>query len=341
MHTRISSSLRWGITWSCWRRLPASSRTRSSSKRGAWASLRRSFRPGSTSSPRSWPGKSPPGRSERRPRSRKRANSAVTSMPRAASSRHYKSSSMRSARPNTFDLRTKGGNSRQESSVSGILPESLTTRSFLMYRLRQMDVDDKVCEQVDMTLLAQVYPKEAIERCVGQSQPWASKARRMRQSTLLALVLLVIGMALWSRLSQRLVWDKLVGKLSALHPGEPQSQLSASALSGRRKALGSQGLQALLHEGCRVRARPQTMPGAFFGRYRLMAIDGTVFNTADTQANEAAFGRSSNHYGQGAYPQGRCGLLSQLGSRAVVELEISRYDVSEVHGAHRLLDELR
>ena len=209
-----------------------------------------------------------------------------------------------------------------------------------MYRLRQMDVDDKVCEQVDMTLLAQVYPKEAIERCVGQSQPWASKARRMRQSTLLALVLLVIGMALWSRLSQRLVWDKLVGKLSALHPGEPQSQLSASALSGRRKALGSQGLQALLHECCRVLAQPQTMPGAFFGRYRLMAIDGTVFNTADTQANEAAFGRSSNHYGKGAYPQVRCVLLAECGSHAVVELEISRYDVSEVHGAHRLLDEL-
>jgi hypothetical protein len=40
-----------------------------------------------------------------------------------------------------------------------------------MYRLRHMDVDDKVCEQVEMTLLAQVYPTEALERCVGQSQP--------------------------------------------------------------------------------------------------------------------------------------------------------------------------
>ncbi len=157
-----------------------------------------------------------------------------------------------------------------------------------MYRLRHMDVDDKVCEQVEMTLLAQVYPTEALERCVGQSQPWASKARRVRQSTLLALVLFVIGMALWSRLNQRLVWDKLVGKLSALQDAEPQSQLNASALSGRRQELGSQGLQALLHECCRVLAQPQTMPSAFFGRYRLMAIDGTVFNTADTQANEAA-----------------------------------------------------
>lgn len=71
-----------------------------------------------------------------------------------------------------------------------------------------------------------------------------------------------------------------------------------------------------------------------------MAIDGTVFNTADTPANEAAFGRSSNQYGKGAYPQVRCVVLAECGSHATVELEISRYDGSEVHGAHRLLDEL-
>ena len=209
-----------------------------------------------------------------------------------------------------------------------------------MYRLRDMDLDDKVCEQVDVSLLKTVYPAEVIERCVGQSEPWSSKARQVRQSRMLALVMFVIGMALWSRLNQRLVWDKLVGKLSALHPGEPKSQLSASALSGRRQELGSQGLQALLAERCEVLAQPQTMPSAFSGRYRLMAIDGTVFNTADTQANEAAFGRSSNQYGKGAYPQVRCVLLAECGSHAVVGLEISRYDVSEVHGAHHFLDGL-
>ena len=81
-----------------------------------------------------------------------------------------------------------------------------------MYRLRQMDLDDKVCEQVDLSLLAQVYPPEVIQRCVGGSQPWTDKVRRVRQSTLLALVLFVIGLALWSRLSQRLLWEKRVGK---------------------------------------------------------------------------------------------------------------------------------
>src|SRR5437762_12016597 len=71
-----------------------------------------------------------------------------------------------------------------------------------------------------------------------------------------------------------------------------------------------------------------------------MAIDGTVFNTADTPANSLAFGRSSNQYGPGAYPQVRCVQLAECGSHAVVGLEIDGYTVSEVHGAHRLLSQV-
>jgi hypothetical protein len=203
-----------------------------------------------------------------------------------------------------------------------------------------MDVDDKVCEQVSMTMLSEVYPKEVIERCVQQSEPWSSKARRVRLSTALALVLFVIGMALWSRLNQCQVWHKLVGKLSDLHPREPKSTMSDSGISGRRQALGSQCLQALMGERCQLLAQPASMPGAFFGRYRLMAIDGTVFNTPDTPANAGAFGRSSNQYGPGAYPQVRCVLLAECGPHAVVGLEIDGYHVSEVHGAHRLLEQV-
>ena len=128
-----------------------------------------------------------------------------------------------------------------------------------MYRLRDMDIDDKVCEQVEMTMLSQVYPKEVIQRSVQESRPWSEKERRVRQSTALTLVWFVIAMALWSRLNQCQVWQKLVGKLSDLHPGEPESLLSASGLSGRRKELGSQCLQTLMRERCQVLATPQQM----------------------------------------------------------------------------------
>lgn len=209
-----------------------------------------------------------------------------------------------------------------------------------MYKLREMDIDDKVCEQVDIALLSQVYPKEVIERCVGESSSWKEKRRRVRQSTKLSLVWFVIAMALWSRLSQCLVWEKLVTKIADIHPLEPDAQLSDSALSGRRAVLGYAGLQALMRARCIVIAKPDQMPSAFFGRYRLMAIDGTVFNTPDTKANSQAFGRSSNQYGKGAYPQVRCVLLVECGSHAPVGLEINAYDISEVHGAHQLLNQI-
>ena len=104
-----------------------------------------------------------------------------------------------------------------------------------MYRLREMTMDDKVCEQVSMTMLGEVYPKEVIERCVQQSEPWNTKVRRVRLSTVLSLVLFVIALGLWSRRNQCQVWNSLVGKLSDLHPAQPDSAISDSGLSGRRK----------------------------------------------------------------------------------------------------------
>src|SRR6266581_9795975 len=151
-----------------------------------------------------------------------------------------------------------------------------------------MTVDDKVCEQVSMTMLREVYPQDVIERCVQQSKPWNTKVRRVRLSTALSLVLFVIGMALWSRRNQCQVWMSLVGKLNDLHPAEPDGAISDSGLSGRRQALGSQCLQALMQQRCQLLATPASMPGAFFGRYRLMALDGTLFSTPDTAANAAA-----------------------------------------------------
>lgn len=68
--------------------------------------------------------------------------------------------------------------------------------------------------------------------------------------------------------------------------------------------------------------------------------DGSLFHIPDTKANAAAFGRSSNHYGPGGYPQVKCVLPAECGSHAVVGLEMDRYDVSEVHGAYRLLSQV-
>src|SRR5436305_4039864 len=120
-----------------------------------------------------------------------------------------------------------------------------------MYRLRQLDVDDKVCEQISPGVLEKIYPTEVIEQCVQGSDQWTGTARRVRQSTALSLVLFVMMLALWSRLNQQQVWQKLVGGLSNLHPDEPLCTMSGSALTGRREELGSQAGERLMQMCCK------------------------------------------------------------------------------------------
>lgn len=51
--------------------------------------------------------------------------------------------------------------------------------------------------------------------------------------------------------------------------------------------------------------------GAWYHRWRLVAVDGTVFDLADTDANTAHFGRPGSGRGdkRGAFPQARVAAL--------------------------------
>src|SRR4051794_8786778 len=65
-----------------------------------------------------------------------------------------------------------------------------------------------------------------------------------------------------------------------------------SSLCVPRKRLGGPPVRHLSPQTARPLAQP-TPPGAFYGGYRLMGLDSTVFDAPDTPANDAAFGRPS------------------------------------------------
>src|SRR5260370_16962214 len=75
-------------------------------------------------------------------------------------------------RPQYCELKAKRGKERTESSKSGIMSERKKRRNFLVYRLRQMDVDDKICEQIGPGVLEKIYPTEVIEQCVQGTDHW-------------------------------------------------------------------------------------------------------------------------------------------------------------------------
>lgn len=138
---------------------------------------------------------------------------------------------------------------------------------------------------------------------------------RERSLNMLLLIYVLLAAALWTRLAYGRVLEQLCRPLHVL--GLPLSSLRvvASAITSRRQQLGSAPLQGLFARCCHPLCTPQT-PGAYrFGR-RVVALDGTRQDVADTPSNAACFQRPSNQYGPGPFPQIRLLLLTECGSHA-------------------------
>ena len=95
-----------------------------------------------------------------------------------------------------------------------------------------------------------------------------------------------------------------------------------SSLCVARQRLGVAPVRHLFAHVARPLARPTT-PGAFYRGFRLMGIDGTVYDVPDSPANAAAFGRpSAGPRGDGAFPQVRKLSLVELGTHVEVALVV-------------------
>lgn len=209
----------------------------------------------------------------------------------------------------------------------------------MKYKVRYLEQNDKMSEQVQLGMLETVYPAELLRECAQSSPTWQQKPRRLRHFTVVSVLRFVLAMCLWSRLAQGRVWDKLTHSLQDRDPGAPQEPAGASALVYQRALLGVEPLQQLFEKGTHVLCTPETA-GAWYKGYRLMALDGTLFHLPDTEANEQAFGRSRNQFGKGAYPQARVVFLTECGSHAPIALHIGGYNEAEIHGAYALVPQV-
>ena len=94
-----------------------------------------------------------------------------------------------------------------------------------------------------------------------------------------------------------------------------------SSLCLARQRLGLAPVRRLFERVVRLLATPDT-PGAFYRGWRLMAIDGSIWNVPDSDANAAAFGRSNGARGPSARPQIRKVSLVEVGTHAEVGLVV-------------------
>ena len=192
-----------------------------------------------------------------------------------------------------------------------------------------------VGELSGLGVLTWVYPPDVVDRVVaacGRSE------RRRRLLPARLVVYFVLALALFSPAPYLEVLRHLVEGLRGAGRWGAWRIPAKSSLFRARERLGAEPLRVLFAATARPLATPST-PGAFWRGLRLLALDGTCWDVADTAANDKTFGRPGAHRGEGggAFPQVRMVALVECGTHAVVDAELDGCRVGEVTLAARLV----
>jgi len=183
-----------------------------------------------------------------------------------------------------------------------------------------------------------VFPAEVIDEVIAGC---GRKEQRHRSLPARTMAYFAIGMALHSEGSYQDVLGLMTDGLAWTGgDSEPVRLPSPSAIFQARQRLGAEPVKALFDRVARPLATTET-PGAFLAGRRMVAIDGTTLDVADTAVNEVHFGRPGVNKGErSAFPQARMVALAECGTHAMFDAEIDAYTVSELVLAKRLVDRL-
>lgn len=190
-------------------------------------------------------------------------------------------------------------------------------------------------------MLTRVFPPEMIDEVLAEC---GRGEKRHRLLPARVVVYYVLGLALFSTSSYEEVIRMLVaGHSWASGWSQQWSVPTKAALFQARKRLGPEPLRALFDKAVVPLTAPQTA-GGFYRSWRLMSVDGLCLDTADTEANEARFGRPGSSRGErrgGAFPQVRVLGLAERGSKAILDAAVGSYRQGEQALAEQVLRSLR
>lgn len=184
--------------------------------------------------------------------------------------------------------------------------------------------------------LAAVGQTLAAERISAALRAAGRQTQRTRKLPLNLVILLIVAMSLFTDSAIDDVLVKLLQGPQFLRPVGPGLAANKAAISQRRRQLGVPPLVALFRMVCQPLATPAT-PGAFLFGLRLMAIDGTIEDVADTPENARYFGYAPGPRGHSAFPQAELVYLCECGTHAICDVGIWPRQGQERTHARRLL----
>lgn len=199
--------------------------------------------------------------------------------------------------------------------------------------------DRRLGDVVSVGLLENVFLPGVVDEVIAGCGRTEQRRRSLPART---VAYFAMGMALHSEGSYEDVLALMTDGLAwAERDGEAPVRLAnKAAISHARDRLGSEPLRVLFERVCQPLASPDAV-GCWLAGRRLVAIDGTCLDVADTDANGAFFGRPGVMKGeQSAFPQARVVAVGECGTHAMFDVEVDAYSLSEQVLSRRLLARL-
>ena len=182
------------------------------------------------------------------------------------------------------------------------------------------ETDQRLSDHISLGVLTRVFAPEVVDRVLAQS---GRVEQRRRLLPARVVVYYVMGLALFSQSSYEEVMRMLVtGHAWSSGWAQEWTVPSKAALFKARARLGFEPLRDLFAQVAGPMAAPAG-PG-FYRGWRVLSMDGTTLDVADTPANEAEFGRPASGRGEGvgAFPQVRVLALAECRTHAIIDAAV-------------------
>jgi hypothetical protein len=164
--------------------------------------------------------------------------------------------------------------------------------------LAELPAGSRITDYISLGVIAKFFPAEKIHQVLDQTNRASIRERDLPAHV---VVYYVIALALYMRSSYREVLRCLLeGVQWLLDPSVKVKVAGKSGISQARSRLGAAPLQELYEAVVAPIAEKRTQ-GAWYRQWRLVSLDGSTLDVADTAENDKAFGRPGSSRGSSAF----------------------------------------
>lgn len=204
----------------------------------------------------------------------------------------------------------------------------------VMRDLRSVVSDhEQLTDAIGIGVLTRLLDRDLVDEVVVTA---GRQEKRVRLLPARVVVYYVLALCMFFGDSYEEVMRKLSHGLRSVGSWRKEWKMpTVGAISKARMRLGEEPLR-LLFERVALPMAKRSTPGAWLHGFRLMAIDGVIFNLPDTEDNEEGFGRCGGK-NPAPFPQARVAALVECGTHAVIAAEIGPWKEPERAQVTRLL----